>query len=259
MPESLKKEESELSVVIEKSDGTKVAIQRYRAITMISDDGTRFVMFACENQGEVHYAMPVRTMLYDALGYAEQIQEIRKVRTHGKELKTSAEFLSGLKKGDLLVPVVTLVFYYDEEEWDGSRDLSRYGEDLQMVFGMLRYRKNRSGLSDFIRENAGYFSNISEETYQALKVMLGVKGNLRIVDNQIRNKKEGGIDVCQALEEIYQDGVKEGVERVIHIVIQDYIDEGFGKDKILWKLQRRFSLTQEQAEAYLEDSWRAAS
>lgn len=40
-----------------------------------------------------------------------------------KDLKESAEFLSGLKKMDLLSPVLNIVFYYGEEDWDGSLDL----------------------------------------------------------------------------------------------------------------------------------------
>ena len=54
-----------------------------------------------------------------------------------KDLKESAEFLSGLKKMDLLSPVLNIVFYYGEEDWDGSLDLHGLlgidGKDCQML------------------------------------------------------------------------------------------------------------------------------
>ena len=78
---------------------------------MMAEDGTRIVVLACENQDEIHYAMPVRGMLYDALNYTEQIRQIRKIRKENKELENSSEFLSGLKRSDRLTPVITVVFY----------------------------------------------------------------------------------------------------------------------------------------------------
>lgn len=59
-----------------------------------------------EQQTNVHYAMPVRDMLYDALEYAEQVRE--KARDNlslradgtGKQRFTHAEFLSGMRKGE---------------------------------------------------------------------------------------------------------------------------------------------------------------
>lgn len=72
----------------------------------------------------IHYAMPVRGMLYDALSYVDQVSQIKKLRRENKELEGSAEFLSGLKKTDHLYPVITIIFYYGEEKWDGKIDRS---------------------------------------------------------------------------------------------------------------------------------------
>lgn len=86
-----------------------------------------FVMLACENQEEVHYAMPVRNMVYDGLAYTDQIQRLWKKRVEEKKTKsnkkmTSAEFLSKFTKKDRLIPVITLVFYYGIEPWDGAKE-----------------------------------------------------------------------------------------------------------------------------------------
>ena len=51
-----------------------------------------------ENQSHVHYAMPVRNMLYDAMQLEKQVRDL--ASQHRKEGKngTSEEYLSGMKK-----------------------------------------------------------------------------------------------------------------------------------------------------------------
>lgn len=76
--------------------------------------------------------MPVRNMLYDSLAYTEQIRQLWETH-HEKENLTDEEFLSKFRKKDKLYPVITLLLYYDEKEWDGSTELHE-------IFGMLKYR-----------------------------------------------------------------------------------------------------------------------
>lgn len=59
--------------------------------------------------------------------------------------------------------------------------------------------------------------------------------------------------MCQALEELYQDGVEKGIQQGIQAFILDYTEEGYGKAKIVEKLQKRFSLSKEKAEAYYKE------
>lgn len=280
--ETLHEENTDKGMVLQNSDGKKITIQRYRDIAMSAEDGTRIVILACENQEEIHYAMPVRGMLYDAVSYADQITQIRQQHREKKELKGSAEFLSGLKKTDLLYPVITVIFYYGEEEWDGQKDLhgllgiereeykllKRYvpnyrinlidprhlenlkcfQTDLQIVFGMLKYRKSKTKLQEYVKNNREYFSKIDYDSYNAVRAMLGSEQGL-----QEAKKETGGIDMCQALEELYQDGVEQGLKDGIKAFILDYTEEGFSREKILEKLQKRFSLSREKAEAYFEE------
>ena len=279
-PQSLRFENKEQEIVLREPDGTEVAIHRYRDITMVSDDGTRIVVLACENQEEIHYAMPVRGMLYDALSYAEQVRQIKKGRKEKKKLKGNAEFLSGLMKEDRLFPVVTVVFYYGgESEWDGQTelhgllgidrkeykllkkyvpnykinlidlkklsDISCFQTDLQIILGMLKYRKNKTDLQNYIYSNKDYFSNIDEDSYNAARVLLGS-------ENVLKGEKQdsGGIDMCKALDDWYQDGVNEGREQGIRALMQVLQKEGFDRAKILNELQEGFSLNYEEAEAY---------
>lgn len=133
------------------------------------------------------------------------------------------------------------LFYYGEKERDGSRDLHKllgiereeykmlkkyvpnytinlidprklgdlscFQTDLQMVFGMLKYRKRKDELLKYVQKNRSYFSSIDEESYHALRVMLGSEESLKLVE-----EKEGEVNMCQALDELYQDGVEKGME-----------------------------------------------
>ena len=60
--------------------------------------------------------------------------------------------------------------------------------------------------------------------------------------------------MCKALDDLYQDGVNEGreqgIEQGIRALMQDYLDEGYDREKILEKLQKIFSLSREKAELY---------
>ncbi len=51
-------------------------------------------------------------------------------------------------------------------------------------------------------------------------------------------------------DSILEEGRQEGREEGIQALILDYLEEGFLKEKIITKLQKRFSLTKEQAEEY---------
>ena len=117
--EKLELEKNNTKELISDKEGHLNNIERNRDIVMKWNDGMNLTILACENQENIHYAMPVRTMLYDGLSYAEQIRQLGKNR----KFENSGEFLSGMKKDDTLYPIATIVFYYGDQEWDGSTDL----------------------------------------------------------------------------------------------------------------------------------------
>ena len=126
----------------------KKVLQRLRdvvkQVTVRQNEEAIYMIIGLENQTQVHYAMPVRTMVYDAMHYAGQVEEIRKQNgrrwkqrkgnngdNNGEQagsrvedrLLTSAEFLSGITKEDKLLPVITIVILYSSEPWDGPTSL----------------------------------------------------------------------------------------------------------------------------------------
>lgn len=125
-------------------NNTRAPIQRYRDILKLwnamMDDNAIYVILGAELQDKIHYGMPVKDGLYDMLGYSKQIsdmkrsyRDIRENTDNEGELTvedgvikirlTSEEFLSGLRKGDKLIPIITAVVYLGEDPWDGPRSL----------------------------------------------------------------------------------------------------------------------------------------
>ena len=60
--------------------GKKDALQKYRdvlkAAVIKQDEKMSYVLLGVENQTDVHYAMPVRNAIYDALQYGKQVSDI---------------------------------------------------------------------------------------------------------------------------------------------------------------------------------------
>lgn len=98
------------------------SVERIRDVIKMSALGTDFVLLGVENQNRIHYAMPLRTMLYDALGYAKQCKEVGKRHKNDKVINAD-EYLGKFTKADKLLAQYTIVIYYGEQEWDGPRSL----------------------------------------------------------------------------------------------------------------------------------------
>ena len=87
----------------------EASVQKYRDIVMRWNGKLNLAVLAIEAQDKIHYAMPVRNMVYDSLDYAEQVRIVQK--GHKGRYATSEEFLSGFGKEDKIYPVITLAFY----------------------------------------------------------------------------------------------------------------------------------------------------
>ena len=72
---------------------------------------------------------------------------------------------------------------------------------------MLKYRGRKKELQEYIQKNEKYFSSVDAETYQALFSFLNMEKGIKEVEAM---QKEERVNMCQALEEWYQDALKEG-------------------------------------------------
>ena len=85
--------------------------------------GTDCVLMCLENQSEVALDMPLRNLL-SAGGRWEVCREMQEEKNQAEgRLKDGAEFLSGLRRGELLPPVVVMALYLGKEPWSGPTRL----------------------------------------------------------------------------------------------------------------------------------------
>ena len=95
---------------------------------LMSDNKATYLMLGIENQTDIHYALPVKNMIYDALNYGKQVSDKAKEHRKKKDLQDSGEFLSGFSKDDKLKPLITLTIYFGPEDWDAPRSLKEMFE-----------------------------------------------------------------------------------------------------------------------------------
>ena len=228
------------------SKGKKRTLHRYRDVVMKAPFGTYFVVMACETQREEHYAVPVRTMIYDALNYMEQLQELETVHKDKGELKDSKEFLSGITKEDRIVPVISVVLYLGDD-WDGNRCLydmmgideqqtqtedmemlrnyipdyhinliqanqiehvEKFKTDLQYIFGMLKYNTEKTLLYDYVKKNREALNHMDADAMMAMWSLLGEQKRLqKLIGGEEGKEKK---DMCKAIDELIADGEAAG-------------------------------------------------
>ncbi|MBP1586291.1 MAG: Rpn family recombination-promoting nuclease/putative transposase [Lachnospiraceae bacterium] len=261
-------------------NGAKVPVQKYRDILKLwdakMDDAAIYVILGTELQDKVHYGMPVKDGLYDMLGYSNQIDEIRRSYRNqngkndtdgelvidGDSLKiklTSEEFLSGLRKGDKLIPIITAVVYLGDTPWDGPRSLHEmldFKNDAIKDF-VPDYKINLISPADmdddeFTKFNTdlGFAMNVIKHQSDNADEIIGATNHRKIdrdtavfLNTAARlhleyEEKIGGIDMCKALDNRIQK------EKIISVM--DYMkDEGKSETDIINKIIERFHVTKE--------------
>jgi hypothetical protein len=225
----------------------EVPVQKYRDefkyLTAMEDDSAIYLLLGAEAQANIHYAMPVKDMVYDALEYAAQVEKAakshREVLKQGKaEKKPSVgEYLSGFYKEDRLIPVITLVIYFGAEEWDGpmsihdmlsvknpeilslvqdyrihliapaslsDEEINKFSTNLREVLLFIKYSKNKEKLAELLTHDSR-FKSIDRKAVRVMNTVANLKLNL--------NESEGDMDMCQAIDEMISDARTEGREQ----------------------------------------------
>ena len=210
----------------------------YKYVDVRTDGKAVYLMLGLEIQDKVHYAMPVRTMLYDAMEYASQVQKNAKlIKKSGREKAErkvdSGEFLSGFRKDDRLIPVITLVLYLNPDTWDGPRSLSdmyapyddaikpyindykinlispaelghedfmKFHTDLGKVLEFIKCSDDKGKMEKFKEENADFI--FSAEAVLFLNETTHTKLTL--------NEDKEEISMCKALDDMCADAREEG-------------------------------------------------
>jgi Fe-S-cluster formation regulator IscX/YfhJ len=124
-PEELKEQDATELAVIDKMNKVFTSQKMRDVLKLCNIKRSKYatmVLLGIEGQTNIHYAMPVRDYLYDALNYASQVENIRKQHEDNKDL-SGDERISGFSREDHILPVITLCICFDKKKWDAPRSL----------------------------------------------------------------------------------------------------------------------------------------
>ncbi|MCR5673004.1 MAG: transposase [Lachnospiraceae bacterium] len=215
--------------------------QKYRDVlklcTIRRNKYATLVLLGIESQSNIHYAMPVRDMLYDALNYHAQVEAARR-RHEGDHDLSGAELLSGFSREDRLVPVITLCICFEPEKWDAPRslhdmfgkidprvrkyvndyrlnlitpdeieDFNMFASELGILLEFINNANDKEGIRGIIKRRAKEFSDVSITTIDMINTYTSA--------NFPTDNAEGGkVDMCKGwqdlLEEEHDEGRAEG-------------------------------------------------
>ncbi len=194
-----------------------------------------YVYMGIENQKYIHYAMPVRVMLYDVLDYAKQVDEVSSKHRTQKDSVTTNEFLSGFHKQDRLKPVITMVVYFGAEPWDGprrlsemmdfpderlrryvkdyeihlidphqmaDRDFEKFSTDLGLTFQILKNASDEQSLDRVMKKQENL--KISRKAADVLEACAGIQ-----ISQEMRGEE---VDMCKAWDDHFKSGWQQGRE-----------------------------------------------
>ena len=241
-----------------------------------------YVIIGIENQTEIHYAMPVKNMIYDAINYGKQVNEAAKKHRKRKDFKNSREFLSGFSKDDRITPVVTLTLYWGAEAWDAPRsihdmllpveksmlsyipdyklnlilpneidDFEKFKTSLGAVLEMIKYSKDEAAMEKVITEKPIY-RNLEIEAVKTINMFTGLHIEMK--------KEEETMDMCKAWADHKKAGIEEGIRTGIKTGIEEgraeeIVETGYefhlSESDILDRLQKKLNVPMQKAQEYL--------
>lgn len=255
-PEQLTERDSTKIALPYGADGAVVPVQKFRDVQKLyatmTDGKMEYVLYGAENQAEIHYAMPVKNNLYEALEYAGQVEEAAKLHRkamkkrkgelpadEGRKTPSSGEFLSGFWKEDRLIPSVTVTIFFGPEEWDGPLSLFDMMDisDPALLACMDNYHvrliapaqmaddeimKFQSSLREVMlfikyskdRENLSRILQVNEKRFREVE-RRAADVIEAITNSGIKyDEKEEAVDVCRAIQEMRQESEQKKAREV---------------------------------------------
>ena len=84
---------------------------------------------------------------------------------------------------------------------------------------MVQCRSNTEKLEDYVKEHEEYFRSVDKDTYNVIVELLHSKSKLKNALKEVDTKKrEEPVDVCKAIDGIYENGYNKGKEEMLELV-----------------------------------------
>lgn len=184
------------------------------------------------------------------------------------------EFLSRMKKEDKFIPVITVVVYYGEKDWDGAKSLHemlnipekmiKYVNDYKMflveakennlalhnvnnrdLFNLLEILLDTGLPKNKVKEKAIQYSEEHEIEKTVIMTVAGAT-NTKLDYNSLT---EGEDRMCTVFKEIAKEGEVKGRAKGI---IETGLEFGLSENDILSRLQKKLDISLQMAQDYLE-------
>ena len=251
-PEDLKECDTTEVLSVFGIDKKQIVKQKWRDLlksVSVKHTGQMYViLIGAEAQTDIHYAMPVKTMIYDALNYGEQVNEAKKCHWKNKDYRSSDEFLSGFTLDDKLTPVITITLYLGTTQWDGPRslaemmpqmderilpfindyrinllnpleitDFSKFETGLRPLFELLKNASDEEKLNDLITKDET-FTRVDVETVAAINLFVGTDIKY--------DEKEEVVNMCKAWDDHKKRGIQEGMKQGRCLEVYSLVQDG---------------------------------
>ena len=254
---------TELAIIPE--DSTDETVEKIRDLLkqciVMQDNKATYLLLGIENQSDIHYALPVKNMNYDALNYGKQVSEIAKEHRKNKDIKDSGEFLSGFTKEDKLKPIITLTIYFGAKTWDAPRslkemfeeidesimkfvedykvhlivpneiqDFDKFATDFGKVMKYIAVSEDRDALKQLQSDEA--FKSVDADTVRLLNAC--TNSNILIREGEVK------VDMCSGLKALIEEGREEGREEGVGLgenkklteLVQKKVKKGYSANEI---------------------------
>ena len=283
-PEDLREMDTAGIVLPYGADGAVSPQQKDRDLLkmlMKTDGKVAYCILGVENQSEIHTAMPVRNLLYDAITLSKQVEKAaksyRKTHENGQD---TAEFLSGFHRGDKVLPVVTIVVHWGTGDWDvpltlremypegisqeimdyvadykvnlvspslmSDEELDIFKSDIKEVLKFIKHSIDKDELKKLLDGNDNY-QNIDRLAAQTISACSNVKFDIPV-------GKEG-VNMCKAIEDMKMEARNEGLNEGISRAVAMLKDLQFTKDAAIQQIMKNYALSDDDAMAAVNSNW----
>ena len=163
------------------------SMQRYRdvlkSVSAMEDGRAAYLLLGIENQSAVHYAAPVKNLLYDALQYAGQVG--RRAKVHREERDYPVHLMSPYELTE------------DENE--------KFHTSLGDVLTFIKYSKDKEKMLDWL-EGAGADVQFGRREVDVLNGCVNAKLS-------VKQDKEA-VNVCEAIRQMIEEATEDAVREV---------------------------------------------
>ena len=162
-------------------------------------------------QTDIHYAMPVRNVIYDALQYGRQVTEVSK-----RNRKNSGQTMAVTDKG-LLQHIPDYRIKLIDPAGIDSDEMDKFHTSLRDVLSYIKYSKDADKLAEYMNHNQR-MEHLEVGAAQVIKEVTNTKFQIP--------KGMEEVNMCEAIEVLMKRRETEGITQGKLSLLKELVDDG---------------------------------